>query len=366
MRPVPFLDLRAQLRSIRPEIDDAMARVLDAGHFVHGDEVARFETEFAAWLGADHVVGVGNGLDALRLALEALGVGAGHEVIIPANTYIATALAVSAVGARPVLVDCDAAGLMDPDLVATAVTDRTRAMMPVHLYGQAADTSRLGRLASRFGLALVEDAAQSHGASDGQCLTGTVGHAAGFSFYPGKNLGAFGDAGAVATNDGLLAEKVRRLSNYGQAAKYVHIEKGCNSRLDSLQAAILRVKLRNLAAWNQERVRLAAIYDELLAGTSVRPLPRRPGAGHVFHLYVVRHPRRDELARFLGDHGIQTLIHYPRPIHLHEAYRELASLEGRFPVAESLSREILSLPMYPELGADAVRHVCEVIRRFGA
>jgi dTDP-4-amino-4,6-dideoxygalactose transaminase len=359
---VPFLDIKAQIASIRSEIDEAIARVVDQAHFVHGDEVRAFEDEFAAWLGARHVVGVATGLDALRLALEALNVSAGDEVILPANTFIATALAVSATGATPVLVDCDEAGLLDPALVENVITPHTRAIMPVHLYGQAADMGRLSAIAARHGIDLVEDAAQAHGARDGERTVGTLGRIAGFSFYPGKNLGALGDGGAVATDDDHLAERVRRLGNYGQVRKYVHVEKGANSRLDTLQAAVLRVKLRHLDAWNQSRMRIAALYDRGLAGTEAQPLPRRPGAGHVHHLYVVRHPRRDALQKHLADLGIGTLVHYPRPVHLHEAYAELAPLAGSFPVAEKLSREVLSLPMYAELRDDQVDRVVEAVR----
>lgn len=365
METIPFVDLKAQYATIRDEIRAAMDEVLESTQFILGSAVDAFEADFARYLGVRHAVGVGSGLDALRLAVEACGIGAGDEVIIPANTYIATALAVSQAGATPILVDCrEDTYEIDPDKIESAITPRTRALMPVHLYGQSADMGAIATIASAHGLEVIEDAAQAHGARFEGSMCGTMGRAGCFSFYPGKNLGAYGDGGLVATDDDDLAEKVRRLRNYGQRAKYQHVEKGGNSRLDSIQAAVLGVKLRHLDAWNGARSAHAAKYSELLAGSGVVVPTRDPRSTHVYHLYVVRSPRRDELQRHLADRDIQTVIHYPVPIHLQGAYADMGLGGGAFPVTEQLAGEILSLPMFAEMTDEQIERVAEAVREF--
>jgi len=362
---VPFVDLASQARELAPELRPVLDEALAGGDFILGRAVERFEDEFAAWLGSRHAVGVGNGLDALRLSLLALGIGPGDEVILPANTFIATAFAVSATGAVPVLVDCLEHGQqIDPGHVAAAITPRTRAMIPVHLHGHPADMDRLLRIAADHGLAVVEDAAQAHGARLGGRACGTFGHAGCFSFYPAKNLGAFGDGGMVVTDDADLAARLRQLRNYGQRDKNEHVAMGTNSRLDSIQAAVLRVKLRHLDDWNRRRVAHAASYDRLLQDAGVGLPATLPGAEPVFHLYVVRSSRRDALREHLQKAGIQTGIHYPVPIHLQPAYAALGHGRGAFPVSERLAGEILSLPMFPELDDERIRLVASAVRSF--
>jgi dTDP-4-amino-4,6-dideoxygalactose transaminase len=365
MSGVPFVDLKAQYRSIREEVRAAIDATLEEAHLILGPVVERFERDFAAYLGVRNAVGVGTGLDALRVALEVCGVGADTEVIVPAHTFVATALAVSAAGATPRFVDCRGdTFLIDPDLIESAITPRTRAIMPVHLYGQSADMATILALADKYDLAVVEDAAQAHGTRFEGKPCGTLGRAGCFSFYPTKNLGAYGDGGMVVTNDDELAERIRRLCNYGQSSKYVHVEKGGNSRLDSLQAAILGVKLRHLDQWNEARGSVASRYSERLAGSGVTTPSVDPRSTHAYHLYVVRSSRRDELQKHLADHGIQTLIHYPIPIHLQEAYRDLGLGPGSFPVAERLAHEVLSLPMYPELTDAQIDFVVTAVEEF--
>lgn len=362
---VPFVDLKAQYQTIRDEVRAEVDNVFESTQFILGDAVEKFERDFANYLGAKHVIGVGSGLDALRLALEAAGVGAGDEVIIPANTFIATALGVSATGAKPVLVDCrEDTYQIDPALIEQAITSRTKVIMPVHLYGQSADIKAIVEIARNHRLEVIEDAAQAHGTRFLGQRCGTFGLAGCFSFYPGKNLGAYGDGGAVATNDDDFAKKLNSLRNYGQKQKYVHVEKGTNSRLDTVQAAILNVKLRHLDEWNAARRAHAAIYSDSLAASDfiVPALDRR--SDHIFHLYVVRTRNRDELQKHLNDRGIQTGIHYPIPIHLQEAYRDLGLGKGSFPVTEKLADEIVSLPMFAELTTDQIEHVLDALLRF--
>ena len=358
---VPFVDLKAQYQTIRDEIRAEVDNVFESTQFILGDAVEKFERDFAGFLGVKHVLGVGSGLDALRLALEAAGVGAGDEVIIPANTFIATALAVSATGAKPVLVDCrEDTYQIDPALIEQAITPRTKVIMPVHLYGQAADIKAIVEIARNHRLEVIEDAAQAHGTRFLGQRCGTFGLAGCFSFYPGKNLGAYGDGGAVVTNDDDFAKKVNSLRNYGQKQKYVHVEKGTNSRLDTVQAAILNVKLRHLDEWNTARRAHAAMYSDSLAEDFVVPAID-PRSEHIFHLYVVRTRNRDELQKHLNSRGIQTGIHYPIPIHLQEAYRDLGLGKGSFPVTEKLADEIISLPMFAELTQHQIEHVLEEI-----
>jgi dTDP-4-amino-4,6-dideoxygalactose transaminase len=362
--PVAFLDLRAINASQSAQLQAAFARVLDSGWFVMGREVQAFENEFAAYCGAQHCIGVGNGLDALFLVLKAWDIGPGDEVIVPSNTYIATWLAVSHTGARPVPVEplADTHNI-DPDRVEAAITPRTRAILAVHLYGQPAQMDRLARIARRHDLRLLEDCAQAHGASLHGRRVGTLGDAAGFSFYPGKNLGALGDAGAVVTNDAELAQRVRLLRNYGSSVKYVNDVQGHNSRLDELQAALLRVKLATLDTQNEHRRRLAAVYTASLQGLDL-VLPTCPdGLRPVWHLYVVRTRRREHVQAALKAQGIETLIHYPIAPHLQAAYASLGLEAGSLPIAEALQHEVLSLPMGPHLQADDVRRVAAAVRR---
>jgi len=363
---IPFVDLKAQLKPIRSQIDAAIGGVLDKTNFILGDPVAEFERSFAQFVGAKHAIGVGTGLDALTLALRAAGVGPGDEVIVPANTYIATALAVSQAGARVVLVDCDAdTWEIDPARIPAAITRKTKAIMPVHLYGMAADMDPILKIASRFGLTVIEDAAQAHGARYKGSCCGTFGLAAGFSFYPGKNLGAYGDGGAVVTNDEGIAERVRSLRNYGQKAKYEHVVQGTNSRLDTVQAAILGVKLPCLEGWNRARGAHGRRYRELLQGVGdLRFQALDPNSTHIYHLFVVETAYRDELQRHLKQSGIDTGIHYPSPIHLMPAYAELGYRPESFPVAERLAGRILSLPMYGELGDCQIEEVCGAVSAY--
>jgi dTDP-4-amino-4,6-dideoxygalactose transaminase len=365
---VPFVDLIAQYESIAEEIDRAFHEVTATAQYILGAQVERFEHEFAHFVGATHAVGVGSGLDALRLGLLALEIGPGDEVILPANTYIATALAVSEVGATVVLVDCDPATYnVDPSGVAPAVTGRTRALLPVHFAGQAAEMDPLLELARTKGLLVVEDAAQAHGTLYQGHPCGSLGAVACFSFYPGKNLGAYGDGGMVTTNDPGVVERTRLLRNYGERAKYDHVVKGVNSRLDGLQAAFLAVKLQHVPSWNEARRRHADAYIAELEGVGDLEFQKRSESStHVYHLFIVETKERDALRAFLTERGIQTGIHYPIPIHLQEAYRDLGLRPGTFPHAERLARRALSLPMYPELAEEQIALVADVIREFFA
>jgi dTDP-4-amino-4,6-dideoxygalactose transaminase len=358
----------AQYESIAEEIDGAFREVTASAQYILGARVERFEAEFATFVGCEHGIGVGSGLDALYLGLLALEIGPGDEVIVPANTYIATALAVSAVGADVVLVDCDPATYnVDPNAVSAAVTTRTRAVLPVHFTGQAAEMSPLLDLAARAGLEVIEDAAQAHGTRYEGRPCGSLGKLACFSFYPGKNLGAYGDAGMVTTSDSRIAERTRRLRNYGERAKYDHVVKGVNSRLDGLQAAFLSVKLKHLPEWNDARRRHADMYHAELEGVGDLGWQQRSAAStHIYHLFIVETAERDALRDFLAEHGIQTGIHYPIPIHLQEAYADLGLGPGAFPHAERLARETLSLPMYPELTEKQIGTVTDAIREFFA
>ena len=347
---IPFLDLKAPYLELKQELDEAIARVVSSGWFIGGGEVDQFEVEYAQYCGSTHAVGVANGLDALHLALRAMDVGPGDEVIVPSNTYIATWLAVSQCGATPVPVEPDARTYnIDPALIEAAITPRTKVILPVHLYGQPADMDPILAIARKHGVRVLEDGAQAHGARyKGQRL-GAHGDAVAWSFYPGKNLGAMGDGGAVTTNDAQLADRIRVLRNYGSRVKYVNEVPGYNSRLDPLQAAILRVKLSHLDEWNARRSAIAARYQQGLAGCGLT-LPNVPDwAEPVWHLYVVQHPQRDSLQKQLGEAGIGTLIHYPIPPHLQKAYAPAGYVQGKFPMAEQIANQCLSLPMSPHL-----------------
>lgn len=359
MTNVPFLELRPSYLELKHEIDAAVARVLDKGWYIGGEELTAFEIEFATYCEAAHCVGVANGLDALILALRALNVGPGDEVIVPSNTYIATWLAVSAVGARPVPVEPDpTTHNIDPVRIDAALTDRTRVLLPVHLYGQPVDLDPILDLARKRGLAVVEDAAQAHGARYKGKRIGAHGDVVCWSFYPGKNLGAIGDGGAITTNRSDLAERIRVLGNYGSRQKYVNDEKGMNSRLDPLQAAILRVKLQHLDDWNARRRALADLYTSGLAGNSLI-LPAVPEwADPAWHLYVVRTRAREEVQARLSEAGIGTLIHYPIPPHMQAAYDDADIGADDLPLARQLAADVLSLPMGPHLAqADVIRVV---------
>jgi dTDP-4-amino-4,6-dideoxygalactose transaminase len=366
MDTIPFVDLAAQYRSIEAGVNAAMQKVLTRCNFILGAEVEEFETAFARFVGADYGVGVGSGLDALRLALEALGIGRDDEVVIPANTFIATALGISAVGARPVLVDCDPKTYnIDPDRIEAAITPRTRAIMPVHLTGQAADMDPILDIAKRRGLHVVEDAAQAHGTRYKGRPCGSMGIASGFSFYPGKNLGAYGDGGLVTTNDRELASRMRRLRNYGQDVKYHHLEKGLNARLDTLQAAVLNVKLNHLEGWNGARAAHARRYREGLAGVGDLRLQHEANySSHIYHLFIIETARRDVLQKHLTAAGIQNGVHYPIPIHRQPAYAELGGHDGDFPHTERLANQMLSLPMYPELSNEHIDRVVDAVKAF--
>ncbi len=361
---IPFLDMKSVYAELKPELDAAYHRVMESGWFVLGKEVEAFEAEYAAFCETKHCVGLANGLEALELVLRAWDLGPGDEVIVPSNTYIATWLAISAVGATLVPVEPTPGGPnIDPDRIAAAITPRTKAIMPVHLYGEPADMEAIGALAARHGLKVVEDVAQAQGAKVRGRRTGALGDAGAHSFFPSKNIGAFGDGGAVTTDDDALAERLRVLRNYGSRVKYVNLERGYNSRLDEMQAAFLRVRLAKLDEWNERRRLVAARYDDKLAGIAGLGLPRVPQwAEPVWHLYVVRTKRRADLVKALEKRGIGSLIHYPIPPHLQQAYAELGLPKGSYPLAEELAEAVLSLPMGPHMPLDAVDEVANVIR----
>ena len=365
MTQIPFLDLRVGYLELQADIDAAVARVLDSGYYIFGPEVSAFETAYAAYCGAAHCVGVANGLDALCLSLRALGIKAGDEVIVPSHTFVATWLAVSAVGATPVPVEPDPQTYnIDPSRLEAAVSDRTRAIVAVHLYGQPADLDPLLAAARKFGVPLIEDAAQAHGASYKGRYVGAHGDVVCWSFYPGKNLGAMGDGGAVTTNRSDIAECVRTIANYGSREKYVNEVIGANSRLDPLQAAILGVKLKHLDAWNEARCRIADRYSSGLQGVVLPHVP--DWAGPVWHLYVIRHPQRNALMAKLAEEGISTLIHYPIAPHQQKAYAHMGCRRGSFPLAEQFADELLSLPIGPQMPEADQERVIETVNRLAA
>ncbi|MBZ4486900.1 DegT/DnrJ/EryC1/StrS family aminotransferase [Microbacterium sp. cx-55] len=361
---VPFLDLAAQQAEVADEVLRGWERQLRTAAFIGGADVDAFEREYADYIGVAHVVGVSNGTDALELAYRALGIGPGDEIIMPANTFIATAEAASRLGAVPVFVDIDDTSLLiDPAMIESAITSRTRAIAPVHLFGQTAPMGLISALARRHDLFVVEDAAQAQGASGPSGPAGSLGHVAATSFYPGKNLGAAGDAGAVLTDDPALAARVRTLGAHGSSVKYVHDRVGMNARLDAVQATVLRAKLRRLDGWNGARRSAADRYAELLADVPGVRLPvSRPGNDDVWHLYVIRVDERDRVLAELGAAGIGAGIHYPTPVHLTAAYADLGYRRGQFPVAEAAADRILSLPMFPHLTAAQQHRVAEGVR----
>jgi dTDP-4-amino-4,6-dideoxygalactose transaminase len=360
---LPLVDLRAQHATLAVEVQAAVERVMTNADFILGADVAAFEEEFAGYCEAQHCVGLDSGMSALELGMRAMGIGPGDEVITPAGSFIASSSAISFTGATPVWVDVERDTYnIDPDLVEAAITGRTKAIMVVHLYGQPASMDRVLEVAGRHGLPVIEDACQSHGARYKGRRTGSMGAFGAFSFYPSKNLGAYGDAGALTTNDAGLAERVHMMRNYGQRAKYEHVYLAWNRRLDTMQAAVLRVKLPHLDAWNQSRRRIASLYGELLAGSPSVLLPHSaPDVEHVYHLYVIQVDGRDLVQADLAARGIGTGIHYPLPIHLQEAYRGQGFGPGSFPVAEAAARRVLSLPIYPELTEADVRRVAGTV-----
>lgn len=362
---IPFVSFLPMERELNNELREAFERVFNRSWYIEGVEDEAFEKAFAEYCGLNYCVGVGNGLDALVLALKALGVGEGDEVIVPSNTYIATALAVTYVGAKPLFVEPDIRTFnIDPSLIEAAITERTKAIVPVHLYGQACDMDPIMIIARKYGLKVIEDCAQAHGATYKGQKVGTFGDASGFSFYPGKNLGALGDAGAVVTNDKELADKVRALGNYGSDYKYHHIFKGNNSRLDELQAAFLAAKLPHLERMNIERRRIAARFTEGINHPKIITPYVNPECTPVWHIYGIRCSYRDALEKYLNEKGIGTNKHYPIPMHLQECYKDLGIQEGTLPVAEEISKTELSIPMYYGMTEEEIQYVIDIINAF--
>ena len=362
---IPFSDLKLQYLSIREEIDAAVKRVLTSGWFILGQEVRAFEEEFAAYIGASYGIGVGSGTEALHLALLACDVGSGDEVVTISHTAVATIAAIEMTGARPVFVDVDPLSYtMDASQLEDKITPASKVIVPVHLYGQVADMNPVLTTARRHGLKVVEDAAQAHGAEYQGRKAGSLADLGCFSFYPTKNLGAYGDGGMIVTNDPTLAQRISLLRQYGWAERYVSSIRGVNSRLDELQAAILRVKLKWLDEWNTTRRKHATLYDQLLRGTAVTNPVEMEYGKHCYHLYVIRCEHRDELQMFLREKGVGALVHYPIPVHLQEAYQDLGFSEGALPVTEQCARQVLSLPVAPELSEEQIKKVCDLIAEF--
>lgn len=362
---VPFMDLTRQHRNMKKDILSAIESILESSQFILGEELSHFEKDFADFCRVKYAVGVDSGISAIELSLRALGIKEGDEVIMPAHTFIATASAISFCGAKPVLVDVDAKTYtIDLGKIEEAVTSKTKAIIPVHLYGQSADMKPIMEIANKHNLVVIEDAAQAHGGTYSHKKTGSLGNAGCFSFYPAKNLGAFGDGGIVITNNKKIVEKIRMLRNYGQKEKYKHIFLAYNCRLDTIQAAILRVKLKYLDEWNEKRRRIARYYNEHLINLPLTLPFEAEYSKHVYHLFVVLTPLRDKLQEYLKKKGISTGLHYPRPIHLQEAYKFLSYKEGDFPITEKISRECLSLPMFPDFKEDELYYTVETIISF--
>jgi len=359
---IPLLDLKAQYAGIRGELDAAVLEVLAEGNYVSGPRVEAFEKKFAAYCGAREAVALNSGTSALHLALLALGIGRGDEVITVAMTFVATVAAIRYTEATPVLVDVDPdSWTMDPAALERAITPRTRAIIPVHLHGRLADMDAILAIARRHGIPVIEDAAQAHGAEWHGRRAGTFGEIGCFSFYPGKNLGACGEGGGIVTDRANLAATIRQLRDWGQAGRYNHVRHGFNYRMDGLQGAVLEVKLAHLPAWTERRRAVAALYDELLAGSGIST-PQKPKAlEHVYHVYAIRSPERDRLREALAQAGVATGMHYPCPVHLQPAYADLGYRSGDFPVSERLAAELLSLPIYPELTPEQQRHICNTL-----
>jgi dTDP-4-amino-4,6-dideoxygalactose transaminase len=363
---IRFLSFDKVNRQLKSDFVGVFKEFLDGQQYVLGERLNKFEKEYAKFNNTAYCIGVGNGLDALTISLKALGIGQNDEVIVPSNTYIATWLAVSLVGARPIPVEPYSSTYnINPNLIEEKITSKTKAIMPVHLYGQACEMDKIMHIAKKHKLYVIEDNAQSHGSTFNKIITGSFGNINATSFYPGKNLGALGDGGAVTTNNMALSEKVECLRNYGSFKKYYNEEKGVNSRLDELQAALLSIKLKHLQEWTHERRKIAKSYNFLLenVGDIVTPFVA-DGATHVYHLYVIITKRRNELKKFLSEHGIDTLIHYPIPPHLQKAYGDLGYKEGSFPIAEKLAETSLSLPLYPGLKESEIAYICKSIENF--
>ncbi len=361
---IPLLDIRAQYAGIREELEPVVLETLASGAYVSGPRVEAFEQDFAAYCGSRESIALNSGTSALHLALLALDIGPGDEVITTAMTFVATVAAIRYAGATPVLVDADLRTFnIDPTLIERAITPRTKAIIPVHLHGRLADMDAIRRVADRHGIPVIEDAAQAHGAEWEGRRAGTFGAIGCFSFYPGKNLGACGEGGGVVTDDAALGAAIRQLRDWGQAGRYNHVRHGFNYRMDGIQGAILQVKLRHLSDWTEGRRRVARIYDKLLAGSGVITPTKPEGLEHVYHVYAIRSAARDELATRLAAAGVATGLHYPCPVHLQPAYADLGYREGDFPVAERLSREMLSLPIYPELTEAQQEHICGALLR---
>lgn len=363
---VPFATFLPMHNEIRQELDSAYNRVLDKSYFIQGDECRKFEEEFAEYCGVKYCVGVASGLDALILILKAMNIGNGDEVIVPSNTYIATALAVSYNAAKPVFVEPEIETFnINPSKIEEKITSNTKAIIAVHLYGRTADMDAINAIAKKYNLKVIEDAAQAHGAKYKGRKAGSLGDAAGFSFYPGKNLGALGDGGCVTTNDKALADKIRALGNYGSDYKYHNIYKGVNSRLDEIQAAFLRVKLPNLDRWNEDRRTTAKKYFEGIKNPLIKlPLKSTNEFEHIYHVFVIRCDKRDELEKYLNDNGIGTLKHYPIPMHEQECYKDLRIKHGELPIAEEISRTVLSIPMYYGMTDEEINYVIDKINKF--
>lgn len=360
---INLIDLKIQYRQIKKDVNKALKNVLSSADFILGVEVKNFEKEFAIFNEVKYAVGVGSGLAALELGMRALGIGPGDEVITPANSFIASSSAISFTGATPVLVDCREEDFnIDPSKIEKKITNKTKAIMPVHLYGQPTEMDEIIRIAKKYHLLIVEDACQAHGARYKNKRVGSIGDVAAFSFYPGKNLGAYGDGGILVTNNKKTAEKVSMMRNYGQKSKYNHIYLAWNNRLDSVQAAVLRIKLKRLDEWNKRRFEIAQMYNELLKELPIICPVVLPDRSHVFHLYVIRTKKRNNLSQYLQSKGVSTGIHYPIPIHLQKAYMNLNYGKGDFPISEMLASEILSLPIYPEITKSQVRYVARSIK----
>lgn len=364
---IPFATFQTMHNDIRKSLDSAYKKVIESNYFIQGEECKNFEREFAEYCETKYCIGVGNGLDALFLILKALNIHQGDEVIVPSNTYIATALAVSYVDATPIFVEPDISTYnINPDLIEKKITSRTKAIIAVHLQGRAADMDRINEIAKKYNLYVIEDAAQAHGVLYKGKRVGSFGDAAGFSFYPGKNLGALGDGGCVVTNNEDIAKKVRALGNYGSDYKYHHIYKGNNSRLDELQAAFLRCKLPHLDRWNEDRKRIAKKYIEGIKNPLITlPLKDDDIFDHIYHVFVIRCEKRDALEAYLNDKGIGTVKHYPIPMHLQEAYKDLELPKGSFPIAEEISETVLSIPMYYGMIDEECDYVIEALNQFG-
>ncbi|NJN42107.1 MAG: DegT/DnrJ/EryC1/StrS family aminotransferase [Flammeovirgaceae bacterium] len=363
---VPFVDLQKQYVSIKSEIDSALLSVFSAGQFIKGSSVSTFESSFKKLIGADYCIGTGNGTDSLFLSLKALGIGSGDEVLTPAFSWISSAEVISLTGAKPVFIDIEPLTFtMNPDLVEDKITKNTKAIILVHLFGSPANTNHVLSICKKYNLSLIEDCAQSHLSEENGKVAGTIGHVSAFSFYPTKNLGAYGDAGCLVTNDKVLAEVIRRLANHGALQKDDHRMEGLNSRMDELQAAILNVKINHLKTWNDLRIQHANSYDKLLDGVSEITTPaRRPGTRHTFHAYVIRAKKRDELKKYLVEKGVETVIHYPKALTSLPVYQEMGFREKDFPIASRAQDEVLSLPIYPEISSGQIEYVCEMIKKF--